>query len=197
MSEVKILTISASLHPASVSRAALVSLGAEVTKLGANFQLVDLASEEWSLPLFDPRRKLSPAAYEKIKALMLSSHAVVLASPDYHGGASGVMKNCLDYFWGEFAGRLFGYVCASHEKGLTVMEQMRTSVRQCYGWSLPYGLSLSESDLNAERSEITNAKVSARVQLMAHDLCTYGPLLTARFAEDKSKPGQGFAAFYK
>jgi NAD(P)H-dependent FMN reductase len=197
MSQVKILAISASLHPASVSRAALVALGAEVTKRGASYQLVDLASEEWSLPLFDPRRKSSPPAYEKIKALMLDSHAVVLASPDYHGGASGVMKNCLDYFWGEFAGRLFGYVCASHEKGLTVMEQMRTSVRQCYGWSLPYGLSLSESDLNTERSEITNSKVSSRVQLMAHDLCTYGPLLTARFAEDKSKPGQGFAAFYK
>jgi azobenzene reductase len=31
------------------------------------------------------------------------------------------MKNFLDHFWEEFAGKVFGYICTSHEKGLTVM----------------------------------------------------------------------------
>jgi NAD(P)H-dependent FMN reductase len=66
--------------------------------------------------------------------------AFILATPDYHGSMAGSMKNFLDYFWSEFAGKLFGYICSSHEKGLTVMDQMRTAVRQCYGWSMPYGI---------------------------------------------------------
>ena len=47
--------------------------------------------------------------------------AFVLVSPDYHGSMSSVMKNFLDHFWEEFAGKVFGYICTSHEKGLTVM----------------------------------------------------------------------------
>ncbi|MEO5666820.1 MAG: NAD(P)H-dependent oxidoreductase [Bdellovibrionota bacterium] len=194
MSQAKVLGISSSLNPASVSRCALEVLGRDVRKLGATFEFVDLAQSEWELPLFDPKRANPPAAYLKIRTLMMQSHSIVLATPDYHGSVSGVMKNFLDYFWGEMTGRLFGYVCASHEKGLTVMDQMRTSVRQCYGWSLPYGLSLSETDLNAERSDITNPKVAARVKLLAYDLVTYGPLLADRFQADKGQTERGFAA---
>lgn len=197
MSKIRILAISSSLNPTSVSKAALVDLGKHVQALGAEFEFVDLALDEWSLPLFDPKRRVVPEAYGKIKTLMLQSHAVVLATPDYHGGVSGVMKNFLDYYWGEFTGRLFGFVCASHEKGLLPMEQLRTSVRQCYGWSLPYGVSLSEADLNAERTEVTNAKVAGRLQQLAFDLVTYGPLLSDRFALDRGQAGRGFAAFYK
>ncbi len=197
MSAVKILGISSSLHHKSVSRVALQKLGEKVRELGAHYDEVDLSQEQWTLPLFDPHRKIVPESYERIKQLMLGADAVVLASPDYHGGVSGVMKNFLDYYWNEFAGRLFGYVCASHEKGLTVMDQMRTSVRQCYGWSLPYGLSLSDGDLNPERNEISNAKLASRIELMAYDLVHYGPLLTRRFVADKGEVGKGFAAFYK
>jgi len=197
MSKIRILAVSSSLNPTSVSRCALFALEKHVEALGADFEFVDLALEEWSLPLFDPKRRVVPEAYGKIKTLMLQSHAVVLATPDYHGGVSGVMKNFLDYYWGEFTGRLFGYVCASHEKGLTVMDQLRTSIRQCYGWSLPYGVSLSEADLNPERSELSNVKVDARLEQLAFDLVTYGPLLSERFASDKGQAGHGFASFYK
>jgi len=58
---------------------------------------------------------------------------------------SGVMKNFLDFFWLDFAGKAFGYVYASHEKGLTVMNQIRTAVRQHYGWSMPYGLPVNSN----------------------------------------------------
>ena len=195
MSQIKILAVSTSLHPASVSRCAVTSLATHVEELGAHFTVIDLAEDEWSLPLFDPKRRVVPAAYDKIKSLMLESDGVVLATPDYHGGPSGVIKNFLDYYWGELTGRLFGYICASHEKGLLPMEHLRTYVRQCYGWSLPYGVAVTDSDLNAERSALENPKVVARMQMLAHDLVAYGPLLRTRFGEDKSKAG--FAAFYK
>jgi NAD(P)H-dependent FMN reductase len=83
--------------------------------------------------------------------------AFVLVSLDYHGSMSGSIKNFLDYYWKEFAGKIFGYICTSHEKGLTVLDQMRTAVRQCYGWSLPYSISVNgEIDFNGE-GELINS----------------------------------------
>ncbi len=110
--------------------------------------------------------------------------AFLLASPDYHGSMSGAMKNFLDFYWSEFAGKLFGYACASHEKGLTVMEQMRTSVRQCYGWSLPYGVSVhGEKDFDSS-GQIVNNQLARRVQFLARDLIVYGTLIRGQFQRD-------------
>jgi hypothetical protein len=40
---------------------------------------------------------------------------------------------------------------ASHEKGLTVADQMRTAIRQCYGWSMPYNISVNgEKDFDSK-----------------------------------------------
>src|SRR5581483_82632 len=93
-------------------------------------------------------------------------------------------KNFLDYFWAEFAGKLFGYICSSHEKGLTAMDQMRTAIRQCYGWSLPYGVSLdSRNDFDGQGA-LTNERVKHRLQMMTRDVVAYGPLIRRQFLED-------------
>ena len=124
--------------------------------------------------------------------------AFLLASPDYHGSMSGAMKNFLDFYWSEFAGKLFGYACASHEKGLTVMEQMRTSVRQCYGWSLPYGVSVhGEKDFDSA-GKILNTQLARRAQLLARDLVVYGALIRGQFQRDLSEGvSDTFAARYR
>jgi FMN reductase len=123
--------------------------------------------------------------------------AVILASPDYHGSMSGALKNFLDYFYEEFAGKVFGYIVASHEKGLTVMEQMRTAVRQCYGWSMPYGVSINgPQDFTGD--EIRNTRLSNRLRMMARDLVVYGRLLRDQFIRDfGSTEPDTFAAFYR
>jgi FMN reductase len=107
------------------------------------------------------------------------------------------MENFLDYHWEEFAGKLFGYLCASHEKGLTVMDQMRTAVRQCYGWSLPYGCSVhGEHDFDASGS-VSNAHLVARLRMLAHDLVIYGTLLRDQFRRDVAdRTADTFAARY-
>jgi hypothetical protein len=64
---------------------------------------------------------------------------------------SGVVKIFLDYYFNEFAGKIFGYLCASHEKAFTVMDQMRTVVRQCYDWGIPYGVSINENKILMQR----------------------------------------------
>jgi NAD(P)H-dependent FMN reductase len=111
---------------------------------------------------------------------------------------SGPMKNFLDHYWQEFAGKTFGYICASHEKGLTVMDQMRTAVRQCYGWSLPYGISVNgEEDFN-EAGEIVSSLLTKRLRMLARDLVVYGGLIRKQFVQDlSSKESDTFVARYR
>jgi FMN reductase len=135
---------------------------------------------------------------EKVIEDLNWADAFVLASPDYHGSISGAMKNFLDFYWEEFAGKTFGYICSSHEKGLTVMDQMRTAVRQCYGWSLPYGVSINgEEDFN-EKGEIVNSLLVKRLKILARDLVVYGKLIRRQFLQDIStEVSDTFAARYR
>jgi NAD(P)H-dependent FMN reductase len=191
-----VLGVSGSLHENSRSALVLELFLRHAAEHGAQTRLLDLRAVE--LPLYRPNREPPSAAEERMFQDMLWAESVVLASPDYHGSMSGALKNFLDYNWEECAGKLFGYICSSHEKGLTVMDQMRTVVRQCYGWSLPYGLSFhGSSDLDAAGA-IVNARIDARLRMMARDLVTYGTLLHRQFGADLAGAETNtFAAAYR
>lgn len=112
--------------------------------------------------------------------------AFIMVSPDYHGSISGSTKNFLVYYWEEFAGKMFGYICTSREKGLIVMDQMRTAVRQCYGWSLPYGVPVNvEEDFN-EEGKVVNTVLDKRLKMLARDSVVLGGLIRGQFLQDLS-----------
>ncbi|HEY7734226.1 MAG TPA: NAD(P)H-dependent oxidoreductase [Nitrososphaera sp.] len=190
----KVLGVAGSTRGQSYSTRALKIVLEHAKKHGAEVRIFELGKT--ALPLYNPNAEASKEV-ELAAEHVAWADAFVLATPDYHGSMSGGLKNFLDYFYEEFAGKLFGYIVASHEKGLTVMEQMRTAVRQCYGWSMPYGVSVGgEQDFTG--SAISNARLAKRVEMMSRDLVVYGMLLRSQFARDVSgtEPNT-FAAHYR
>ena len=171
--------------------------------------ILDMAKgNEAETKLLDLRQTNLPMLYAakddtheigQVTELVEWADAYILATPDYHGSMSGSLKNFLDYFWSEFAGKTFGYIVASHEKGLTVMDQMRTAVRQCYGWSIPYGISINPEDDFNDKKEVINRKLWSRLDMLARDLVVYGKLIRKQFVNDllQSAPVNTFAAYYK
>jgi NAD(P)H-dependent FMN reductase len=162
---------------------------------GAETRLLDLRTLE--LPVFRPDRPCDAACAREAAEAVRWADAIVIATPDYHGSMSGAVKNFLDYHWKEFTGKLFGYVVASHEKGLTVMDQLRTAVRQCYGWSLPYGVSThGAEDFDPATAALANPKLANRLRMLGRDVVVYGRLLRAQFARDAAeKVADTFAAY--
>ncbi len=78
------------------------------------------------------------------------------------------------------------------------MEQMRTAVRQCYGWSLPYGLSFDGGEAFDANDQLASESVAARVRMMARDLSIYGALLRDQFTRDlQGDTADTFAARYR
>ena len=176
----KVLGVGSSLREGASSTTALSIALDFAKKQGAETRLLDL--KQTKLPLYDPTENHSIFEIKKVKDDVNWSDALILSTPDYHGSMSGAMKNFLDYFWAEFAGKTFGYICASHEKGLTAMDQMRTAVRQCYGWSIPYGVSVNDND-DFTNGQITS-KLESRLDMLARDLVVYGRLVRQQFVMD-------------
>lgn len=177
----------------SFSTAALKIALDLVKKDGVETFLLDL--QKTPIPMFYSQKNQTDEI-KKVTELVKWADAFILATPDYHGSMSGSMKNFLDYFWSDFAGKLFGYICASHEKGLTVMDHMRTAVRQCYGWSMPYGISINgESDF--KNGEIKNTQKS-RLAMLSHDLVIYGEIIRKQFLKDlEGDVSDTFASHYR
>ena len=191
----KILGVASSMRKISYSTQILKLALEKVEKNGAETKLLDL--RELQLPMYHPEKNNSPEL-DKITEYVKWADAFILASPDYHGSMSGVMKNFLDFFGSDFAGKMFGYICASHEKGLTAMDQMRTAVRQCYGWSMPYGVSVNSDQDFDKQGNITNENVITRVETIGRDLVTYGSLIADQYKKDlQGKESNTFAARYR
>ena len=189
-----VLGVAGSIRQGSYSTRSLKIALEYAKKQGAEVRLLDLNTVV--LPLYDPSAPASKEVEHTTEAIAWAD-AVILASPDYHGSMSGALKNFLDYFYEEFAGKVFGYIVASHEKGLTVMEQMRTAIRQCYGWSMPYGVSINGPQ-DFTGNEIRNTRLSNRLRMMARDLVVYGRLLRDQFVRDfGSNEPDTFAAHYR
>ena len=192
----KVLGVGSSMREGSYGTRALKIVLDRMEKLQAETHLLDL--HKVKMPTFSPNSSVqSGKRIREVTEEVNWADVLILATPDYHGSMSGPMKNFLDHYWQEFAGKTFGYICTSHEKGLTVMDQMRTAVRQCYGWSLPYGISVNGEDFN-EDGELVNSLLAKRLRMLARDLIVYGKLIRAQFLHDlSSKESDTFAARYR
>ena len=191
-----ILGIIGSLGERSLTRTAVLYVLDQARDQGASTDVIDL--QEIDLPMFNPDTD-TQATYLNLLEKVNAAQGYVLGTPDYHGSFSGALKNILDHFWKEFAGKLFGTVCTSYEKGLTVTDHLRTVIRQCYGWSLPYGVCVSPVDSDDDSAVITNPAVSKRLHMLASDMVRYTPLLYGQFEKDKAHAlsQAGFASHYR
>jgi NAD(P)H-dependent FMN reductase len=189
----KTLIIISSTREHSVSAAAANDIARQIQEMGHFVDIIDL--RKTPLPLFSEQER-SESLFYMMQDLVHNADNIILTTPDFHGSMSGAMKNFLDYFWTEFAGKLFGIVCASHDKGLTAMDHIRTVIRQCYGWALPYGIGLSEEELS-DKGTIDNPHIKKRLSMFARDMVTYGLLLSKQRAEDLGNSEPTFMARYR
>ncbi len=147
-SRVKVVGISGSLRSGSYTRTAVgIALeGAEET--GAETRLLDL--REFDLPFSsgNPRERNYPPDVDKLREEIRNADGVILGSPEYHGGMSGVLKNTLDLMgFKEFEGKLIGLVGVSG--GLmgasNALVSLRNVGRALHAWVIPEQVSIPQA----------------------------------------------------
>lgn len=189
--KLKVLAVVGSTHASSVTRVVVTHVAAELSKQGCEVDVLDLSKEP--LALFNVETAYTQPGFAALQARVAGADVFVLGTPDYHGSISSALKNFLDHFWKEFAGKLFATVVASHEKGLTVTDQLRTVARQCNAWALPYGVAFAEKQ-DVMDGKVANEAFQSRLAMLVRDTRVYGELLAKQRRADLVGTDPGFLA---
>jgi NAD(P)H-dependent FMN reductase len=190
----QVLAVAGSLHRRSVTRAVVQHVAKRLKAEGCIVDVLDFETEP--LPLYNPDTAYHAPGFDGLQTRVERADVYVLGTPDYHGSISSAMKNFLDHFWGEFAGKLFATIVSSQEKGLTVTDQLRTVARQCYAWTLPYGVSFAEKE-DVKRGQVVSGALKKRLDMFVHDVRVYGTLLARQRRTDLAGTEPGFMAKHR
>jgi chromate reductase len=94
VAELRVLGISGSLREGSYNRA-LIRAASELAPSGMTIQEIDLSP----IPLYngDVEAAGDPEAVAELRSAVRESNALLLATPEYNRGTSGVLKNTIDW----------------------------------------------------------------------------------------------------
>jgi azobenzene reductase len=114
---------------------------------GFHIDLIDLAENQ--LPMLEERVGRHPQLPQEVHDLSTRLHAadaVIMVTPEYHGSFSGVLKNALDYFYGEFSKKVIGIVTVSAGKfgGINAATQLQQVILSLGAFPLPTKLLVPE-----------------------------------------------------
>ncbi len=147
-----IVGLGGTLSEASSSERALRYALAAAAAQGARTKL--FAAQALDLPMYTvDRSRRTPAAIALVDALA-EADGVIVATPAYHGGISGLVKNALDYIEDLRAdgrpyldGRAVGCIVCAYgwQATTTTLVSLRSTVHALRGWPTPLGVAINSS----------------------------------------------------
>ena len=101
---VRLLAFAGSTRAGSLNQALLDLAVAEARGRGA--EVTEIRLKDFDLPLYDAdlERAGFPVAARELRELFFAHHGVLIASPEYNGSVTGVLKNAIDWAsrpWGQ------------------------------------------------------------------------------------------------
>ncbi|WP_248924877.1 NADPH-dependent FMN reductase [Paenibacillus hamazuiensis] len=117
-------------------------IGKLLQEQGCEVTLYDLY--ERPLPFYNPDLEYEDANLKLLKSTVMAADAVVLATPEYHGTLSGVLKNALDFLgFDYFDGKVVLSVSsAGGAVAVSSLTHLQTVVRNVHGINCPEWISI-------------------------------------------------------
>ncbi|HEX9335219.1 MAG TPA: NAD(P)H-dependent oxidoreductase [Pseudonocardiaceae bacterium] len=174
---VDIVLIGGSLRAGSVSADVLAACDALARERGAH--TVMLPATELVLPLYEPDSDVrTPTARRFVDALE-TADAVVVVTPTYHGGMSGLLKNCFDYVEdlahhrpAYLDGRAVGCAAVgwSESGASTAVAELRSTVLSLRGWPTPMGVTVNALEASVGDGVLAERRTYRRLSIMVDQL---------------------------
>lgn len=123
------------------------------------------------LPFYSPDEDTEDANVREMLAAAARADAIILATPDYHGSVSGVLKNALDFLGkDQFDSKLVLSVSsAGGAVGTSSLTHLQTIVRNVHGINCPEWISIgAEQRRFGPDGEPEQDKVKERVKRVLH-----------------------------
>lgn len=156
MTGVELALLGGSLRPGSVSERVLRACAELAADRGARATVLTAADLE--LPLYQPGGPRRPPAVAHLLATVRRADGLIVVTPTYHGGMSGLVKNALDHLEELAAdrpayldGKVVGSVAVgwSEHGAATAVAALRTTVTSLRGWVTPMAVGVDSVDLVA------------------------------------------------
>ena len=144
---VRIAAICGSPRQGSYTRLALEIALQGAAELGAETQLIDLATYELAFCEGTGDKHAYPEDVHRLRGEVQRAQGIVLGTPVYHGSFSGVLKNALDLMgFREFEGKMIGLVGVSGGRtgAINALDSLRSIGRALHAWVIPEQVSIAE-----------------------------------------------------
>lgn len=149
---VHVLALSGSTRPGSTSEGALHAVSRLLAERTAT--VTHLTGRELLLPVYDTESTERQPGVLRLLAEVTRADAVILASPGYHAGMSGLLKNALDYLEDTasadrpyFTDRPVGLIATARgwQAAVATLAGMRSVVHALRGWPTPLGVCINSA----------------------------------------------------
>jgi FMN reductase len=135
------------------------------------------------LPMYNPHEPArTPEAIQLIEALR-EADAVIVGSPGYHGGISGLVKNALDYIEDMrddsrvyLDNKPWGCISCAYgwQAAVGTLDQLRAVGHALRAWPTPLGVAINSADqIWDEAGELVDATVTNQLNLLASQVLTF------------------------
>jgi FMN reductase len=195
---VRVLCVCGSMSPGSRTRKLLEIAAGGASAAGAEIRTLDL--REMVLPIMlpeDPGQLTHPSVLQ-VKDTATWADAFLLATPEYHGSMSGVLKNWFDFLYPELAGKVAGIMSQTGGgTGDLSIVAAKTSFQWCHGFTLPFHVGISSRDWEGDR--LASPKTEDRLVRLGHDVVRYAAAIRPAWEEALKSgkgPESGFAGFH-
>ncbi|HEY9769320.1 MAG TPA: NADPH-dependent FMN reductase [Coleofasciculaceae cyanobacterium] len=143
---VKVVGILGSLRTDSYSALALQQALDRVQALGAEAEMLDL--KEMKLPFCDGGSEYPDYPdVELLRSKVKAADGLILATPEYHGSVSGVLKNALDLMSFEhLSDKVTGLISVlGGQPNSNALNDLRIIVRWVHGWVIPEQIAIGQA----------------------------------------------------
>lgn len=169
---VKIVGIGGSLRTGSYTQLGLKVAAQRVEALGAEVEILDL--REMQLPFCNGAKEYPEYPdVQRLRDTVANADGLILATPEYHGGVSGVIKNALDLMsFDQLSGKVTGLISIlGGQSNSNALNDLRIIMRWVYGWVIPEQIAIGQaySAFTAE-GKLVDEKLSQRFDQFAQSL---------------------------
>jgi NAD(P)H-dependent FMN reductase len=178
--EVRVVGLCGSLRPGSTTRMALTVALRGAESIGSETRLLDLGPYDLPFCRGKEQEVHYPENVQRFRADVRWGDAIILATPEYHGSFSGVLKNALDLMgFEEFEGKMVGLVGASGGRlgASDAMNTLRAIGRVLHAWVIPTQASVPVAyEAFDDRGEPRDPRVAERLMAVGIEVARFARL---------------------
>lgn len=135
-----------------------------------------------ALPIYAAADGRPVDAADRLVAAVRRADAVVIATPGYHGGMSGLVKNALDHLEALRAddrpyldGRAVGVIVAAAgwQACGTTLVSVRSAIHALRGWPTPFGLTVNSAEQHPDSAGSFGPRVEGGLQVLGAQLAEF------------------------